>query len=123
MITSSFLFKPGVGIRKRQSSTRIYSNSLNIVPLSFYQKRRPKFTAGFRFQIENKKNIILYPEGKVELNSSAGRIFELCTGNKTVDDIKEIIQEEYHLNNKDGINTDIDNILKDAIQKNWIKLI
>ena len=122
-MTSILLSKPVISIRKRHLSTRIHSNSLKLVPLSFYHKNKPQFTSGFRFQVENKKNIILYPEGKVELNSSAGRIFELCTGNKTIEDIKEIVNEEYSIDNSDIINTDIDNILKDAVLKNWIKLI
>ena len=85
--------------------------------------KKPKFTSGFRFQIENSKHIILYPEGKVELNCSAGKIFELCEGVKTIDEIKFEINQEYSFGNKDEINADIDKILMDALQKNWIKLI
>ena len=123
MLSSAILYNQCASFRRRSMSTRVYSNSSKFGALSFYYKRKPKFTSGFRFQVENNKNIILYPEGKVELNYSAGRIFELCTGNKTVNDIKKIIAEEYHVDNATQINNDVDKMLKDAVSKNWIKLI
>ena len=50
---------------------------------------RPALGRGFRFQWEpaQKAHVLLYPEGMVKLNGSAGEIMKRCDGVRTVADI------------------------------------
>jgi pyrroloquinoline quinone biosynthesis protein D len=50
---------------------------------------RPKLAAGFRFQFEPAQDahVLLYPEGMVKLNQSAGEILKRCDGSFTVSEM------------------------------------
>lgn len=50
---------------------------------------RPRLARGFRFQWEPAQgcHVLLYPEGMVKLNGSAGAILERCDGERRIADI------------------------------------
>ena len=52
-----------------------------------------KINPNFQFQWEEKQNcyVLLYPEGMVQLNQSAGEILALCDGNNNIEDINKIL--------------------------------
>ena len=41
--------------------------------------------------------VLLYPEGMVQLNQSAGEILNLCDGKKSSDDINKILCEKFEV--------------------------
>ena len=57
---------------------------------------RPSLAKGVRLQIDSTtgKNVLLYPEGIVELNETAHEILSRCDG-RTVDEILQALAEEY----------------------------
>ena len=57
---------------------------------------RPSLTKGVRLQLDatTGKNVLLYPEGIVELNETAHEILSRCDG-RTVGEIVHALAEEY----------------------------
>ena len=57
---------------------------------------RPTLTQGVRLQIDSAtgKNVLLYPEGIVELNDTAHEIVSRCDG-RTLGEIVQALAEEY----------------------------
>ena len=52
---------------------------------------RPAVARGFRLQWEAAQNahVLLYPEGMIRLNTSAGEILKRCDGGTTIADITQ----------------------------------
>lgn len=80
----------------------------------------PQVTPAFRFQWEEAQQayVILYPEGMVKLNASAGEILKRCDGNKTFDDILEDLTRQFP-----GVDLDRDvrSFLETARDNGWIR--
>jgi pyrroloquinoline quinone biosynthesis protein D len=57
---------------------------------------RPSLAKGVRLQIDSttSKNVLLYPEGIVELNETAHEILSRCDG-RTLGEIVQALAEEY----------------------------
>jgi len=74
----------------------------------------------FQFQWEEKQNcyVLLYPEGMVQLNQSAGEILNLCDGKNSVKDINKILCEKFEM---EDLTQDINAFLEEAKNRNWIK--
>ncbi len=74
----------------------------------------------FQLQWEEKQNsfVLLYPEGMVQLNQSAGEILNLCDGTKKFDEIVKILEEKF---NMDDLSNDIEEFLVDAMNREWVK--
>jgi len=86
----------------------------------FSQKTKPIGLAhGFRIQWEEVQNayVLLYPEGMVTLNGSAGEILLLCDGSRNQN---EIVAELTQAFNDDSIEQDINEFLKEAQDNGWI---
>ena len=82
-----------------------------------------KIAAHHRFQWEKAPDcyVILFPEGMVKLNGSAGEVLNLVNGETTVESITEALSKKF---------TDVPNIAKDiegmielALDKAWIEKI
>ncbi len=60
---------------------------------------RPRVGAGFRLQWEPVQNchVLLYPEGMVKLNGSAGEILKRCDGERSVVAIAADIEQAHAL--------------------------
>ncbi len=78
-----------------------------------------KLNPNFQFQWEEKQNcyVLLYPEGMVQLNQSAGEILNLCDGEKSSDDINKILCEKFEV---EDLSKDITLFLIEAKNRNWI---
>ncbi len=64
------------------------------------------------------KNVILYPEGMVELNQSSAEILSLCDGKHTLQQIVSELEEKY---SQTGLINDITQFLEVALSNGWIQ--
>ena len=78
------------------------------------------FSTLHRLQWEEaqQKDVILYPEGMVELNQSSAEILKLCDGNRKLDQIVEELEQKFETT---GLKQDITQFLEEALQNGWIK--
>ncbi|HEV7715274.1 MAG TPA: pyrroloquinoline quinone biosynthesis peptide chaperone PqqD [Steroidobacteraceae bacterium] len=76
---------------------------------------------GFRLQWEPAQNahVLLYPEGMVKLNGSAGEILKRCDGQRTVLQIVVDLQESF---GAQGLAPDVTNFVTMAVAKKWLEL-
>ena len=64
------------------------------------------------------KDVILYPEGMVELNQSSAEILKLCDGSRNLNQIVIDLEEKFSTN---GLKNDISSFLEAALQNGWIQ--
>ena len=64
------------------------------------------------------KNVILYPEGMVELNDSSAEILKLCDGTRNLDKIVEELEQKFDVT---GLKEDIAEFLDIALENGWIR--
>lgn len=78
-----------------------------------------RINPNFQFQWEEKQNcyVLLYPEGMVQLNQSAGEILNLCDGASDISDINKILCEKFEL---EDLTADITSFLNEAKNRDWI---
>jgi pyrroloquinoline quinone biosynthesis protein D len=79
----------------------------------------PRLNRRFRMQWEEaqQSHVLLYPEGMVRLNQSAGEILKRCNGATTVDDIVAQLERQF---NATGLRDDVLGLLAHALDKDWI---
>ncbi len=78
-----------------------------------------QFSRTHRLQWEEaqQKNVILYPEGMVELNESSAEILKLCDGTRN---LAQIVSDLEHKFSTSGLTNDITAFLEVALQNGWI---
>ena len=64
------------------------------------------------------KDVILYPEGMVELNQSSAEILKLCDGTRKFDQIVADLEQKFETT---GLKQDITQFLEIALQNGWIR--
>lgn len=74
----------------------------------------------FQLQYEESQKcfVLLYPEGMVQLNQSAGEIMNLCTGELTAKEIVKALEEKF---NVDNLKNDVDAFVKEAFTREWLE--
>ena len=72
----------------------------------------------FRWEEQEQAYLLLYPEGIIKLNESAGNILKLCDGTRN---LSQIIVELKQLFNTDDIDDDVHKFMEAAHGKGWIK--
>lgn len=79
----------------------------------------PSINRRFRLQWEpaQDSHVLLYPEGMVKLNASAGEILACCDGVRSVDDIVAVLEAKFQIS---GLRGDIEHFLAYASQQQWI---
>ena len=79
-----------------------------------------KFSPMHRLQWEEvqQKNVILYPEGMVELNQSSAEILKLCDGTRKLAQIVADLEQKFSTS---GLQHDINAFLEVALQNGWIQ--
>jgi pyrroloquinoline quinone biosynthesis protein D len=79
----------------------------------------PSVTPGFRLQWEPVQNahVLLYPEGMVKLNQSAGEILKRCDGERNV---AQIVQDLESAFSATGLEKDVLAFLEIAMQQRWV---
>jgi pyrroloquinoline quinone biosynthesis protein D len=80
-----------------------------------------KSAAHHRFQWEEaqQSHVILFPEGMVKLNGSAGEVLSLVDGKNSVDQI--IASLKIKFKDVEGIEKDILSMIQFALDKAWIE--
>ena len=79
-----------------------------------------KFSPMHRLQWEEvqQKDVILYPEGMVELNQSSAEILKLCDGTRKLDQIVSDLEQKFATT---GLVNDITAFLEVALKNGWIQ--
>ena len=82
---------------------------------------KPALGRGFRLQWEPVQNahVLLYPEGMVKLNGSAGEILRRCEGERT---IAEIIADLEQAFGASGLTDDVMAFVTIALQNKWLEI-
>ena len=78
-----------------------------------------RINPNFQFQWEEKQNcyVLLYPEGMVQLNHSAGEILNLCDGSSNIEKINKTLCEKFEV---EDLTKDITVFLIEAKNRDWI---
>jgi pyrroloquinoline quinone biosynthesis protein D len=81
---------------------------------------RPRVVAHYRLQWEEvqKSWVLLYPEGMVKLNGSAGEIMHRLDGEKTVQAVIDELESQFEAS---GLTADVLDFLAIAQRQGWIK--
>jgi pyrroloquinoline quinone biosynthesis protein D len=82
---------------------------------------KPAIARGLRLQWEaaQEAHVLLYPEGMVKLNGSAGAILSRCDGIRTVGDIVPDLEKTYGMQ---GLSDDVTAFLVLALEKSWVEI-
>ena len=82
---------------------------------------RPVIGRGFRLQWEPAQDahVLLYPEGMVKLNSSAGEIMSRCDGERT---LAEIIADLEKTFGATALSGDVTAFVSMALQNKWLEM-
>ncbi|MGA2838729.1 MAG: pyrroloquinoline quinone biosynthesis peptide chaperone PqqD [Steroidobacteraceae bacterium] len=82
---------------------------------------RPAIDRRFRLQWEaaQKAHVLLYPEGMIKLNGSAGEILKRCDGQATIADITANLEQAFATK---GLSNDVIAFIAMAVEKKWVAL-
>lgn len=82
---------------------------------------RPRINKLFRLQWEQAQgcHVLLYPEGMVKLNRSAGEILARCDG---IRDVADVIADLENAFNTTGLREDVIAFLEIAVKQKWLEL-
>jgi pyrroloquinoline quinone biosynthesis protein D len=82
---------------------------------------RPAIGHGFRLQWEPAQNahVLLYPEGMIKLNGSAGEIMKRCDGATSVEDITADLERAFSASN---LFNDVIGFVNMAVEKKWLQI-
>lgn len=82
---------------------------------------RPSIGRGFRLQWEAAQNayVLLFPEGMIRLNGSAGEIMKRCTGQATIAEITADLERTFETS---GLSTDVIAFVEMARTKHWLSV-
>ncbi len=92
-------------------------NQPAIGPLSL-----PAVGRGFRLQWEPAQNahVLLYPEGMIKLNGSAGEILKRCDGATSIADITADLERAFAASN---LSADVIGFVTMAVEKKWLRIL
>lgn len=81
---------------------------------------QPKVSSGFRLQWEPVQDcyVLLYPEGMVKLNGSAGEIMKRCDGMSSIAVMTADIEKTFALQ---GLESDVVAFVELAGKQQWLK--
>ena len=83
---------------------------------------RPALGRGFRLQWEPAQNahVLLYPEGMIKLNGSAGEILKRCNGAATIADITADLERAFAASD---LSEDVMRFVTMAVEKRWLQIL
>ena len=78
-------------------------------------------SSNYRFQWEEAQQcfVLLYPEGMIQLSSTAGEILQRCQETIKVDDLLNALQKKFP--HAETLVTDVLEFIHDAEQQGWLK--
>jgi pyrroloquinoline quinone biosynthesis protein D len=82
---------------------------------------RPAVERGFRLQWEAVQNahVLLFPEGMIKLNTSAGEILKRCDGATSIADITADLERAFATSN---LSEDVMRFVVMAVEKKWLTI-
>jgi pyrroloquinoline quinone biosynthesis protein D len=82
---------------------------------------RPAIERGFRLQWEAAQDahVLLYPEGMIKLNGSAGEIMKRCNGEASIADITADLERTFETS---GLAGDVMAFVTLAVAKKWLRI-
>jgi pyrroloquinoline quinone biosynthesis protein D len=82
----------------------------------------PAIDRRFRLQWEAAQNahVLLYPEGMIKLNASAGEILKRCDGATTLSDITSSLERSFETS---GLSADVLAFISMALEKKWVTVL
>jgi pyrroloquinoline quinone biosynthesis protein D len=82
---------------------------------------RPAIGRGMRLQWEPAQNahVLLYPEGMIKLNGSAGEIMKRCDGRRTIADITADLERTFAA---PDLSKDVAAFVSMAVDKQWLEI-
>lgn len=82
---------------------------------------RPRIGRGYRLQWEDAQDahVLLYPEGMVKLNGSAGAIMSRCDGVRTIAEIVADLETAFGAT---GLEGDVKAFVALALERHWLEL-
>jgi pyrroloquinoline quinone biosynthesis protein D len=91
------------------------------VTVAIDSNSKPSLGHGFRLQWEpaQSAHVLLYPEGMVKLNGSAGEILRRCDGERTVAEIVTDLETTFETT---GLTQDVTSFMNIALEKNWLEI-
>jgi pyrroloquinoline quinone biosynthesis protein D len=83
---------------------------------------RPAVGRGFRLQWEPAQNahVLLYPEGMIKLNASAGEILKRCDGAATIADITADLERAFAAGD---LSEDVMRFVAMAVERKWLQIL
>jgi pyrroloquinoline quinone biosynthesis protein D len=89
--------------------------------MSVPDSARPVITHGMRLQWEPAQgaHVLLYPEGMVKLNSSAGAILSRCDGVRTLAEVIADLERSYGVT---GLAAEVGAFVALALERHWLEL-
>jgi pyrroloquinoline quinone biosynthesis protein D len=83
---------------------------------------RPAIDRRFRLQWESAQNahVLLYPEGMIKLNTSAGEILKRCDGQATIADITANLEQSF---STAGLSNDVIAFIAMAVENKWVAVL
>jgi pyrroloquinoline quinone biosynthesis protein D len=90
-------------------------------PAAIGPASQPAIGRGFRLQWEAAQNahVLLYPEGMIKLNSSAGEILKRCDGATSIADITADLERAFAAAN---LSADVLRFVNMAVEKKWLQI-
>lgn len=81
-----------------------------------------RFRRGFRFQWEPAQDchVLLYPEGMVKLNESAGAILGEVDGKRSVAEVVSLLEQTFP--DASGLAGDVCEFLEHACNQHWLEV-
>jgi pyrroloquinoline quinone biosynthesis protein D len=85
------------------------------------ENARPAIAHGMRLQWEaaQEAHVLLYPEGMVKLNGSAGAIMSRCDGARTIGEITADLERTYGVS---GLAEEVHAFVALALERRWLEL-
>jgi pyrroloquinoline quinone biosynthesis protein D len=82
---------------------------------------KPVIAPGYRLQWEpaQSAHVLLYPEGMVKLNGSAGQIINRCNGERTVTEIVTDLERTYGMSD---LSADVTSFVSFALEQRWLEV-
>jgi len=82
---------------------------------------KPVIGRGFRLQWEAAQgaHVLLYPEGMVKLNGSAGAIMTRCDGHRTLEEIVTDLEAAFGVH---GLSGEVAAFVAMALEKHWLEM-
>lgn len=83
------------------------------------QQWQPSLAPGMRLQFEQAQDcwVLLYPEGMVQLNTSAAEILKRCDGTKAIASITAELEDLF---NTRGIGHEVEQLAEEAKRRGWL---